>query len=71
MEQQDAFLRAADNLEEAKRTLSGEPLRTRQELQAFYVPVLESVRGADIVPQLLDGLNRSFGDPRYKAFLMG
>lgn len=71
MDQQDAYLRAAKNLDEAKRTLSGEPLRSEQELNAFYVPVRESVRGADIVPQLIDGLNRRLGDPRYKAFLMG
>src|SRR4051795_13259039 len=61
----------ANTLDDVYKTISPEPLLTQAELDAFYVPDLNRVRGGDKVESMALGLNRSSGGAFYKAFLMG
>lgn len=64
-------LTPAMNLDEVFQTLSPEPLKTQEELHAFYGHKVNEVRGSDVVQEMKFGLDRAFGGARYKAFLMG
>lgn len=65
------MLHPATSLDDVYRTLSPEPLLTRDQVRAFYVDRLNTVRGDDKVARLALALNRVFGGNYYKAFLMG
>ncbi len=64
-------LTPATDLDEVFQTLSPEPLKTQEELHAFYGDKVNEVRGSDVVLEMKVGLNRTFGGTHYKAFLMG
>ncbi len=64
------MLQSATTLEEAYKTLFPEPLVTAEELEAFYSPQLNNVRGDDRVARLTFRLERTAGG-FCKAFLMG
>ena len=62
----------ATSLAEVSRTLSGEPLRTAEELAAFYRPELNPLRGEDLVAQMSVHLEDAYSTRvPYHAFLMG
>ncbi len=64
------MLQRATTLEEAYKTLFPEPLMTSEELEVFYSPRLNDVRGDDRVTRLTFRLERAAGG-FCKAFLMG
>src|SRR5438132_1483051 len=64
-------LTRAQTLEQIARTLSPEPLEDAAELNAFYRPDLNTVRGSDLVSEMKIVLKNSFGAIPFKAFLMG
>lgn len=65
------MLQRATSLEDVYKTLSPEPLLTKEELDIFYRDQVNRVRGADKVAWFALSLNRSFGGAYYKAFLIG
>lgn len=65
------MLQPATSLDDVYKTLSPEPLRTPEQIQAFYRDQLNKVRGDDKVARLGLGLTRALGGSHYKAFLMG
>ncbi len=65
------MLHPATSLDDVYRTLSPEPLLTRDQVRAFYSDRLNAVRGDDKGARLALALNRAFGGNYYKAFLMG
>lgn len=64
-------LRAAATLDDVYQTLSPEPLLNENQLHAFYKEEINTVRGGDKVAHIALGLNRAYGGPFYKAFMMG
>ena len=62
---------AAKTLDDVQKAISPEPLRTPDELQAFYRPELNQVRGRDFIGRIADDLDGAHGGAGYKAFLMG
>ncbi len=63
---------AATTLEEIHLTLSPEPWMTQQEMDAFYRPEMNEVRGGDKIKRLKLGLQRATqAGGHYKACLMG
>jgi len=66
-----AEMPAAKTLDDVQKAISPEPLRTPDELQAFYRPELNQVRGVDFLGRIVDDLNGAHGGAGYKAFLMG
>ena len=64
-------LEAASNLNDVYRTLSPEPLLSKDEFDAFYREDINRVRGGDKVEHIALGLNRAYGGAFYKAFMMG
>jgi hypothetical protein len=65
------MLQRATSLDDAYKTLSPEPLLTKEELDTFYRDQVNQVRGDDKVARFALALNRSFGGSYYKAFLIG
>jgi len=61
----------ATTLDDVYKTLSPEPLLSREELAAFYKEDLNLVRGGDKVARMALGLEWSAGGAFYKSFLMG
>ncbi|MGK7930519.1 MAG: hypothetical protein AB4041_03655 [Microcystaceae cyanobacterium] len=60
-----------DTLEEMYLTLSPRPLITLQELEAFYRPEINQMRGEDKMLRLKLGLKRATETSYYKGCLMG
>ncbi len=63
------MLQRATSLDDVYKTLSPEPLLTRDQVRAFYSDRLNAVRGDDKGARLALALNRAFGGNYYKAFL--
>ena len=64
-------LTPALNLDDVYKTLSSEPLMTREEFQAFYRADVNKVRGSDKVKMMSQGLRQCHGGSFYKTFLIG
>jgi hypothetical protein len=65
-------LQPATTLDDVYKTLQPQPLRTPEELQAFYQDSINAVRGGDKTQRLRLGLNRAHRDGiPYKACVMG
>ncbi len=65
------LLEPAQRLDDVYKTLSTEPLMTPPEIQAFYRPEINDVRGGDKVSRIEMHLKRSWGAAFYKALLAG
>jgi putative ribosome biogenesis GTPase RsgA len=61
----------ATSIETIYEYLSPTPLMTREDLDKFYSPRVNKVRGQDVVARLKLALGRSAGKDYYKAFLVG
>jgi len=61
----------AESIREIYEFLSPTPLMTRQELDDYYSPRVNRVRGQDVVERLKLALGRVAGKSFYKAFLVG
>lgn len=61
----------ANSIREIYEFLSPTPLMTRQELDDYYSPRVNQVRGQDVVARLKLALGRTAGKSYYKAFLVG
>jgi GTPase SAR1 family protein len=64
-------LEPATKLDDVYKTMSPEPLMTKEQIEAFYRDQLNQIRGDDKVKRISLGLRRSFGGIPYKVFLMG
>jgi len=64
-------IRRAMRLEDIYKTISPEPLRTKEDLDAYYRVEINELRGPDKIRLMKLGLERAFGSLPYKAFLMG
>lgn len=67
------MVRIAETLRQIDGVLRPEPLKTEEDLKAWYrgEELLQELRGQDVVKRLALGLDRDPQDPNYKAFLMG
>jgi hypothetical protein len=61
----------AKSIHEIYKYLSPTPLMTPKELDEFYSPEVNRVRGQDVVARLKLALGRADGQTYYKAFLVG
>jgi hypothetical protein len=61
----------AQSIREIYKFLSPTPLMTRAELDEYYSPRVNRVRGQDVVERLKLALGRAAGESYYKAFLVG
>lgn len=61
----------ANTLEEIRNTLTPEPLRTAEELTAFYRDEVNAVRGGSRIDAIALRLRAAHGGAFYKAFLTG
>jgi hypothetical protein len=65
------MLAPATSLDDVYKTLSPDPLLTKEQIEAFYRGQVNKVRGDDKVDRFALALNRASGGAYYKAFLMG
>lgn len=59
------------SLDHFYRTLEPDPLLSGEQIESYYAPELNQVRGEDKVRRLAQALDRAFGGLHFRAFLYG